>query len=161
MILVTIQGPNSNKTLRAYRTQILKFLSKSYLLHQYSLTLGVAFKYFLLVRQRTELHCHHYSKNAKSSRTASLSSDFQVTSGCIYIETITRSTWKTSSSWPIAWPVSKECLTWSLPQEWKCVGFFQRPVPVYLFSLTQFSFYTIWAGWPVVIQINSGSESVD
>jgi len=53
-------------------------------------------KYFLPIRQRTELYRNHYSKNAKSSHTASLSSDFQVTLWCIYVETITLFTWKTS-----------------------------------------------------------------
>lgn len=96
MILVTIQQPNSIKRVHAYRPQILKFLSKNNLLHHWSLTLDVAFKYLLPIRQRTELPCNHYGKNAKSSHTASLSSDFQVAFGCIYVETITPSTWKTS-----------------------------------------------------------------
>lgn len=136
--------------VHAYRIHILKFLSKSDLLHHCSLTLDVTFKYFLPIRQRTELHCNHYNNNAQSSHTARLSLDFQVTLGCIYVET-------ESTSWPIAWPVSKECLSRSLTKEWKWTGFFQRPVPVYLFSLIQCS----WSGWPTVTQINSCSESVD
>lgn len=137
--------------VHAYKIHILKFLSKSDLLHHCSLTLDVAFKYFLPIRQRTELHCNHYNNNAQSSHTARLSSDFQVTSGCIYVETITVYLLTT------AWPVSKECLSRSPTKEWKWTGFFQRPVPVYLFSLIQSS----WSGWPTVTQNNSCSGLVD
>lgn len=57
--IATFQGPNSTKAIHAHRTSIFSSCQKSNLLHHWSPSLDVVFKYFLPVRQRTQLRCNH------------------------------------------------------------------------------------------------------